>query len=406
MHTHDTSWPCQLFLSVAVGKLSSKVYSQPVLVGLQSTVKMSLQRVSQAVSVTRGRVPLLRGYPSPISRTQSLLRLPFARSLWSRPIHVHWHRSHRTRFFKVTLGATSFAAFFGILGRKADIDPEELHWMALPVSGHEALDGEEIEMRLKMEKMCMDVQYELCRQLERFEEGGKKFKVDRWTRKEGGGGISCVLQEGEVFEKAGVNISVVHGVLPAPAIKQMRSRGKKLPESDKLPFYAVGISCVIHPNNPMVPTMHFNYRYFEVNDGKGERQWWFGGGTDLTPSYLDEEDASDFHETLKKTCDPHNEAYYPRFKKWCDDYFNLTHRGERRGVGGIFFDDLDTPSQDACFQFVESCAHSVIPSYVPIVEKHFRDSYTEEQKHWQQLRRGRWGVSVWMLSTLILVESV
>ena len=261
--------------------------------------------------------------------------------------------------------------------------------MALPVSGHEALDGEEIEMRLKMEKLCMNVQYELCRQLERFEEGGKKFKVDRWTRKEGGGGISCVLQEGEVFQKAGVNISVVHGILPAPATKQMRSRGKKLPETDKLPFYAVGISCVVHPINPMVPTMHFNYRYFEVNDGKGERQWWFGGGTDLTPSYLDEEDATNFHKTLKKTCDHHNESYYPRFKKWCDDYFNLTHRGERRGVGGIFFDDLDTPSQDACFQFVESCAHSVIPSYVPIVEKHFRDSYTEEQKHWQQLRRGR-----------------
>ena len=310
---------------------------------------------------------------------------------------MHTLRSHATRathtksnpFRKktyswgLTLSIASFGAFFASKKRGME------ECTAEPISGYEALNGNLLEPRLQMEKLCMEIQYKLCKELEKFED--KKFTVDRWMRKEGGGGISCILQDGKTFEKAGVNISVVHGSLPPAAVKQMRSRGKQLPEGrEKLPFYAVGISCVIHPINPMVPTVHFNYRYFEVNNGSEKPIWWFGGGSDLTPSYLDEADAAHFHGVLKEACDANDQSYYPKFKKWCDDYFNVSHRGERRGIGGIFFDDLDSPSQDACFNFVSSCAHSVIPSYVPLIEKHHDDVYTEDHKHWQQLRRGRY----------------
>ena len=261
--------------------------------------------------------------------------------------------------------------------------------MAEPISGYDTLNGHLLETRLLMEKLCMKIQYKFCRELEKFED--KKFMADRWTRTEGGGGISCILQDGKTFEKAGVNISVVHGSLPPAAVKQMRSHGTQIPEQkEDLPFYVVGISCVIHPTNPMVPTIHANYRYFEVNNSNATPLWWFGGGSDLTPTYLNEADAVHFHQTLKEACDTHDLSYYPKFKKWCDDYFNVTHRGERRGIGGIFFDDLDSPSQDACFKFISSCAYSIIPSYIPLVEKHYHDLYTEEHKRWQQLRRGRY----------------
>ena len=261
--------------------------------------------------------------------------------------------------------------------------------MAEPISGSKTLQGHGLETRLKMEKMIMKVQYDLCQQLSVFEPE-KRFRVDRWKREEGGGGVSCVLQDGKTFEKAGVNISVVHGILPPSAVAQMRSRGKNLAKEGSLPFYALGISCVIHPVNPFVPTIHFNYRYFEVNDGSGKIVWWFGGGTDLTPYYLDEEDATHFHKTLKDACDKSGKELYPKYKKWCDDYFNVTHRGERRGVGGIFFDDKDEPSKEECFQFVENCANAVIPSYIPLIQKHKDDVFTEENKTWQQLRRGRY----------------
>lgn len=140
----------------------------------------------------------------------------------------------------------------------------------------------------------------------------------------------------------------------------------------------------------MVPTIHFNYRYFEVVEPDGSIQWWFGGGTDLTPYYLNEEDAKYFHSVLKEACDKHNKGYYPKFKSWSDDYFNITHRGERRGLGGIFFDDLDTPSQEQAFRFVKSCAESVIPSYIPLVSKHKNDPYAYHERQWQLLRRGRY----------------
>lgn len=241
-----------------------------------------------------------------------------------------------------------------------------------------------------------------------------EFVRDHWTREAGGEGISCVLQDGQVFEKAGVNVSVVHGKLPPAAIKQMRARM----EEDQfgwwdgvthLPFFACGLSLVVHPVNPKAPTVHLNYRYFEVenphSDAKidGPSVWWFGGGTDLTPSYLFPEDARHFHVTMKDACDEHDPAYYPRFKQWCDDYFYIPHRKERRGIGGIFFDDLTgdlaqkvgsagrAKSREELFAFVRTAGDAFLPAYMPIIERRQWMRYSDHEKRWQQLRRGRYG---------------
>ncbi|XP_033209566.1 oxygen-dependent coproporphyrinogen-III oxidase [Belonocnema kinseyi] len=262
-------------------------------------------------------------------------------------------------------------------------------FMAEPITSKETLINNKNDMKTKMELLIMKIQADFCKELEKLEDREDRFQVDRWTRKEGGGGITCVLQDGTVFEKAGVNISVVSGILPPGAIQQMRARGKSI-EEGSLPFFAAGVSAVIHPRSPMVPTIHFNYRYFEIKNKDGSIQWWFGGGTDLTPYYLDESDARHFHGTLKSACDKHDRSYYSKLKKWCDDYFVITHRGERRGVGGIFFDDLDTPSQDEAFKFVTSCAEAVIPSYIPIVKKNMTKGYGYHERQWQLLRRGRY----------------
>ncbi|TDG45958.1 hypothetical protein AWZ03_007678 [Drosophila navojoa] len=263
-------------------------------------------------------------------------------------------------------------------------------FMAEPITDSAVLLADQDNMRHRMELMIMEIQADFCRALESEEFNGQKFKVDRWLRKEGGGGVTCVLQDGDVFEKAGVNVSVVTGSLPPAAVQQMRSRGKDLAENVKLPFFASGVSAVIHPRNPHVPTIHFNYRYFEVELPDGSKQWWFGGGTDLTPYYLDESDARHFHKTLKSACDEHNTSYYPKFKKWCDDYFHIKHRNESRGIGGIFFDDIDEPNQDGAFKFVTSCARAVIPSYLPLVQKHKNEDYGTKEREWQLLRRGRY----------------
>lgn len=271
--------------------------------------------------------------------------------------------------------------------KKAGIDTSK--FMALPVTPMAQLEANPDDMKTKMELMIMRVQADFCRALEREEHFGGKFKIDRWLRKEGGGGVTCVLQDGDVFEKAGVNISVVSGHLPPGAVQQMKSRGKNLGDG-QLPFFAAGVSSVIHPRNPMVPTIHFNYRYFEVTAADGVKHWWFGGGTDLTPYYLNEHDAVHFHTELKLACDLHDPTYYPKFKTWCDKYFHITHRGESRGIGGIFFDDIDEPSQPEAFEFITSCADSVIPSYLPLVTRHKNDEYGHREREWQLLRRGRY----------------
>ena len=210
-----------------------------------------------------------------------------------------------------------------------------------------------------------------------------------WTREGGGGGRSRVFSEGKVFEKAGVNVSVVHGTLRPEAARAMGG-GQALGDDEELDFFATGLSLVLHPWNPMAPTVHANYRYFERGDGQRPGSWWFGGGADLTPSYLFEEDATHFHATHKAVCDAHDVADYGRFKTWCDDYFHIRHRGERRGVGGLFFDDVNEAPKEECFAFVEACASAFLPSYLPILERRKDMPYTEEQRDWQQLRRGRY----------------
>ncbi|KAF4025986.1 hypothetical protein G4228_018117 [Cervus hanglu yarkandensis] len=280
-------------------------------------------------------------------------------------------------------------------GRPEEEEDDELArrcrcFMAPPVTDLRELRRRPDDMKSKMELLILETQAQVCQALAQVD-GGARFSVDRWERKEGGGGISCVLQDGHVFEKAGVSISVVHGNLSEEAAKQMRSRGKLLKAKDgKLPFSAMGVSSVIHPKNPHTPTIHFNYRYFEVEEADGNTLWWFGGGCDLTPTYLNQEDAVHFHRTLKEACDQHGPDLYPKFKKWCDDYFFIAHRGERRGIGGIFFDDLDSPSKEEVFRFVQSCTQAIIPSYVPLVKKHCNDAFTPQEKLWQQLRRGRY----------------
>ncbi|KAI9774862.1 MAG: Coproporphyrinogen-III oxidase [Geoglossum simile] len=252
----------------------------------------------------------------------------------------------------------------------------------------------ESSMRRRMGSFIVQEQMRIVRALEELE--GKQFRIDTWKRDNGGGGISCVLQEGDLFEKAGVNISVVHGSLPRPAIEKMRVNHPAIdPNLESLKFFAAGLSLVLHPQNPKAPTVHLNYRYFETFKPDGTpAAWWFGGGTDLTPSYLFEEDATHFHQTIKAACDTYNPEYYPRFKAWCDKYFYLPHRGEARGVGGIFFDDLDAGTahadQEQIFAFVQSCLRSFLPSYVPIIERRKHMPFTEGEKRWQQLRRGRY----------------
>lgn len=254
-------------------------------------------------------------------------------------------------------------------------------------------------MRLRMEKFVKSQQQEIVRALAELD--GTDFRVDEWQRKEGGGGITCVLQDGNVFEKAGVAVSVVYGTLPKPAIIKMRANHKNIAggaSTDSLPdsleFFAAGLSLVVHPRNPMAPTVHLNYRYFETapNADGTPGAWWFGGGADLTPSYLFDEDAIQFHKSLKDVCDAHDRTYYPRFKKWCDEYFYNKHRGESRGIGGIFFDDLDETVNDKenTFAFIQDALKSFVPTYVPIVRRRKDMPFTEREKEWQQIRRGKY----------------
>ena len=247
--------------------------------------------------------------------------------------------------------------------------------------------------RERFEVMIRAKQDEICAAVEELD--GGIFHEDSWTRPGGGGGISRVLQGGNVFEKAGVNVSVVYGSMPPDAYRAATGgSGSKVTEA--VPFFAAGISSVMHPWNPMAPTMHFNYRYFETQPPEGmderdaPRAWWFGGGTDITPSYLFEEDLAHFHGTYKDVCDKHDPEYYAKFKKWADDYFVIKHRGETRGLGGIFFDDQNVKSKEEHFAFSTDCAAAVVPSYVPLVAKHKDDAYSAAEKEWQQLRRGRY----------------
>ncbi|KAB2075127.1 hypothetical protein ES319_A07G200200v1 [Gossypium barbadense] len=254
-------------------------------------------------------------------------------------------------------------------------------------------DGEDNgSIRSRFQSMILEMQESVCGALEALD-GAGKFKEDAWTRPGGGGGISRVLQDGAVFEKAGVNISVVYGVMPPEAYRAAKASAADQ-KPGPVPFFAAGISSVLHPKNPFAPTLHFNYRYFETDAPKdtpgAPRQWWFGGGTDLTPAYIFEEDVKHFHSVQKRACDKFDPSFYPRFKKWCDDYFFIKHRGKRRGLGGIFFDDLNDYDQEMILSFATECADSVVPAYIPILEKRKDTPFNESQKAWQQLRSGRY----------------
>jgi coproporphyrinogen III oxidase len=247
-------------------------------------------------------------------------------------------------------------------------------------------------MKDKFYQYIQTLQDQICKGLEDID-GKVKFREDIWDRPEGGGGRTRVIENGAVFEKGGVNISAVHGKLPE-ALQKMFNVG----EAD---FFACGLSLVIHPKNPMVPTVHANWRYFEMYDtstelSTGNRKVinsWFGGGQDLTPYYLFEEDAVHFHQTCKTACDKHNPAFYPKYKKQCDDYFWNAHRNEARGIGGLFFDYLkasEAQSMVDWYNFITEVGNSFLDAYLPIVEKRKDLPYSVEQRTWQEIRRGRY----------------
>ena len=242
-------------------------------------------------------------------------------------------------------------------------------------------------MRFKFEKMLREGQISITKAIEEID-GRATFREDSWNRESGGGGLSRVLSGGNVFEKAGVNLSVVYGKIPKEALKAATENDQRtsMADGEMIPFFACGLSSVMHPKNPFCPTMHFNYRYFETDGGV----WWFGGGTDITPSYLDEEDMKHFHGTYKEVCDHHDPEYFKEFKAWADRYFMIEHRGETRGCGGIFFDDQNDRDPEQLFAFSKDCLNAVVKAYGPIIEKHKNDDFTQAQKEWQLIRRGRY----------------
>lgn len=234
-------------------------------------------------------------------------------------------------------------------------------------------------------KFIHNLQNQICQGLEDAD-GGAKFHEDEWQRPEGGGGKTRVIGNGNIFEKGGVNTSVVFGDVTDTMRAQLKIDGAG--------WFACGLSLVLHPVNPFVPTIHCNYRMFELYDANGNlADQWFGGGTDLTPYYLFEEDAVHFHQTYKNVCEAHG-IDYQRYKKTCDDYFVNTHRnGERRGIGGIFYDHerpRNGQNVNYWFNFGQACGNAFLPSYLPIVQKRKDLAYTTKHKFWQEIRRGRY----------------
>ena len=234
-----------------------------------------------------------------------------------------------------------------------------------------------------VKQYLLDLQDRICRGLEE-EDGGGRFREDRWERPGGGGGRSRVLEEGAVIEKGGVNFSHVHGDGLPPSATAGR------PELAGRGFQALGVSLVIHPRNPYVPTSHANVRFFIAEKPGAEPVWWFGGGFDLTPYYGFEEDAVHWHRTAQAACAPFGDEVYPRFKQWCDEYFFLRHRNEPRGVGGLFFDDLNEWGFDRCFTFMKSVGDHYLPAYRPIVARRKDMPWGERERAFQLYRRGRY----------------
>jgi len=230
----------------------------------------------------------------------------------------------------------------------------------------------------------LSLQADICTQLEAVD-GKAKFIKDKWEKPNNAGdGLTCVLTNGDAFEQAGVNFSIVRGDNMPASATALR------PELAGRSFTALGVSLVIHPNNPYAPTSHANVRFFVAEKAGDKPIWWFGGGFDLTPYYGFDEDAVLWHQTAKEACDPFGEEVYPKYKKWCDDYFYMKHRDEQRGIGGLFFDDLNKGSFDECFAFMQSIGDSYIKAYRPIVEKRKDMPFTDHERQFQLYRRGRY----------------
>lgn len=234
-----------------------------------------------------------------------------------------------------------------------------------------------------VKEFLLGLQSSICTGLEN-EDGQATFKTDQWDREKGGSGITRVISDGAVFEKGGVNFSHVFGdSMPASATAAR-------PELAGRAYQAMGVSLVIHPHNPYVPTSHANFRLFVAEKDNEEPVWWFGGGFDLTPYYGFEEDCVHWHSIAKQSCEPFGADYYQKFKTWCDEYFHLKHRNEPRGVGGLFFDDFNELGFDKSFEFVQSMAAGYLKAYLPIVNKRKDTEYGEQQRKFQEYRRGRY----------------
>lgn len=235
----------------------------------------------------------------------------------------------------------------------------------------------------KVESYLRGLQQSIVSKMEDVD-GKAKFLRDSWQRPGGGGGESRVLSNGAVFEQAGVGFSHVFGEQMPPSATKSR------PELAGRRFQAMGVSLVLHPENPYVPTTHANVRFFVAENDKDEPVWWFGGGFDLTPFYPFHEDVIHWHETAKAACDPFGDKLYPRFKQWCDEYFFLKHRGETRGVGGLFFDDFNEFGFDRSFEMMRSVGDHFLKAYVPVVEKRRDHAWGERERQFQLYRRGRY----------------
>ncbi len=243
--------------------------------------------------------------------------------------------------------------------------------------------GNDVPDKAAVKAYLLGLQEKICAALSE-EDGKGRFKEDSWIREEGGGGRSRVMVDGAVIEKGGVNFSHVHGTQMPPSATQNR------PELAGRSFEAMGVSLVIHPENPRVPTSHANVRFFIAEKEGEDPVWWFGGGYDLTPYYGDEEDCRSWHQVAKQACDPFGEDIYPRFKTWCDDYFYLKHRQEPRGVGGLFFDDLNEEGFEKSFALMRAVGDSYIEAYRPIMAKQKHQPWGEREREFQLYRRGRY----------------
>jgi len=233
-----------------------------------------------------------------------------------------------------------------------------------------------------VKKYLFELQDMIVTRLEEVD--GKKFRRDSWDRPEGGGGRSCILEDGNVLERGGVAFSHVTGDRMPPSATAHR------PELAGRRWEALGVSLVLHPRNPYAPTVHMNVRMFMAKNDQGEIAFWFGGGMDLTPYYGFEEDAVHFHQTCRNALAPFGDSFFPKYKKWCDEYFFLKHRNEPRGIGGIFFDDLNQPDFPTAFALQQSVGNHFLSAYVPILERRKDTSYGERERDFQLYRRGRY----------------